>query len=246
MDKKQNKLTIVLSILVAALIIGGAIIYVVRGGSKSTVGGTQSSSTPSLADQGLSVEGLQLRGDAKAPATLLEFGDFQCVACAQYFHVVEPQIEKDLVSTGKVNEAYKVLTFIDDYAQKSGTGESWHAAQAAMCAADQGKFWEMHDVIYQAEVDEALAGKQNENSGNLTDSFFMNAAKKINLNETQFASCYNSQQHSDQIKSFMTDAVKAMGQQISTPSLYLIKNGQAQKIANPFDVASLEAMITGK
>jgi len=244
MDGKQNKLSIALSIIVAALLIGGAIFYISRSGS-----GVENNSGPptvSLADQGLALDGLAIKGDPKAKATLLEFGDFQCIACAQYFYTIEPQIEKDLVSTGKANEAFKILTFIDDYAQKSGKGESWQAAQAAMCAADQGKFWEMHDLIYQAEANEVLSKKQNENSGNLTRNFFINAAKDLKVNEAQFTSCFDSQKYTDKINSFMVDAQKAMGASVSTPTIYLIKDEVAQKVENPFDANALEALVNQK
>lgn len=244
MDEKQNKLSIALSIVVAALLIGGVIIYISRSGSNGKNNG--GSSTVSLADQGLVLDGLAIKGDPKAKMTLLEFGDFQCVACAQYFYTIEPQIEKDLVNTGKSNEAFKILTFIDDYAQKSGKGESWQAAQAAMCAADQGKFWEMHDSIYQSEVNEVLSKKQNENSGNLTRDFFINAAKDLKMNEVQFTSCFDSQKYTDKINNFMVDAQKAMGASVSTPTIYLIRDGVAQKVENPFDVNALEALVNKK
>jgi len=241
MDGKQNKLSIALSIIVAALLIGWAIFYISRSGS-----GVKNNSGPptvSLAGQGLSLDGLVIKGDPKAKATLLEFGDFQCVACAQYFYTVEPQIEKDLVTTGKANEAFKILTFIDDSVQKSGNGESWQAAKATMCAADQGKFWEMHDLIYQAEVNEILSKKQNENSGNLTRDFFVNAARNLKMDEAQFTFCFDSQKYTDKINNFMVDAQKAMGTSVSTPTIYLIKDGIAQKVENPFDVNALEALV---
>jgi protein-disulfide isomerase len=240
MNSQKNKLTIVLSILVAALAIGGAIIYISKGAGNQ--GGDQNQN---LVDQGLSVEELSLKGDPKAKATILEFGDFQCIACAQFFAAIEPQITKELLDTGKANMAFKTLTFIDQYAGKERQGESWLSAQATECAADQGKFWEMYDAIYQAEVDELLANKQNENSGNLTRDFFVKTAQNLKMGENQFTSCLDSQKHTDKIDSFMADAQKAMGNRVSTPSVYVIKDSVVQKVDNPFDFKSLEAIITG-
>lgn len=241
MDKKENKLTIVLSIVVAALVIAGAIIYAFRSGGGT---GGQSGKTD-LAAKGLLTAGLPLRGDAKAPVTIVEFGDFQCVACVQFFATVEPQLKKELIDTGKANMAFKPLTFIDQFASKDRAGESWMAAQAAECAADQGKFWEMHDAIYQAELNEVLAKKNNENSGNLTKSFFVNTAVSLKLNSSQFTSCLDSQTYTDKIDGFMADAQKAMGNQISTPTLFVIKDGVATQMKGNmgFDVNAYVSLI---
>lgn len=242
MDKKQNKLTIVLSIVVAALVIAGAIIYAIRSGGGA--GGGQAAKT-NLTAKGLLTAGLPLRGDAKAPVTIVEFGDFQCVACVQFFATVEPQLKKELIDTGKANMAFKPLTFIDQFAGKDRAGESWMAAQAAECAADQGKFWEMHDAIYQAELNEVLAKKNNENSGNLTKSFFVNTAVSLKLNSSQFTSCLDSQTHTDKIDGFMADAQKAMGDQISTPTLFVIKDGVATQMQGnaSFDINAYISLI---
>ncbi len=230
---KNNKTTIALSIIVAAIIIAGAILYVAR--PKTTAAPAASNSQPSLADKGLSIDGLPVLGDPKAPATILEFGDFQCIACVRFFAMAEPQITKDLINTGKANMVFKILDFIGP--------ESIDAAEAAECSADQGKFWEMHDAIYNAELNEVKANKNNENSGNLTKNFFVSTAKNLGMDVNQFTSCYDSQKYASKIASFYTDAGKALGGLISTPSIFVIKNGVGQKVDNPFDVTSFEKIV---
>jgi protein-disulfide isomerase len=242
MNKNQNRLTTTLSIIVSVLVIGVAIFYAVSKSGSS--GGSSGTKIPSLKDQGLSLSGLPLRGNPDASSTIIEFGDFQCVACAQFFKIADPQIKTEFIDTGKANMAFKPLTFIDQFAGKDRTGESWHAAQAVECAADQGKFWEMHDAIYSAEVSEVAAGGSNENSGNLTKDFFVNEAKNLKMDVNQFTSCYDSQTHTDKIDGFYSDAQKAMGSQISTPTIFIIKNGTAQKITSPFDINSYKAIIS--
>lgn len=91
---------------------------------------------PSLS---ISLEGKVARGDASAPITIVEYSDFQCPFCAR----VEPTLDQVLNDyPGKVNLYYKhfPLTQIHQYAQK--------AAEASECAADQGKFWEYHDILF--------------------------------------------------------------------------------------------------
>jgi protein-disulfide isomerase len=242
MNKNQNKLTISLSIIVSVLVIGVAIFYTMSKSGSS--GGGLGIKTPTLGEQGLSLSGLSLKGNPNASSTIVEFGDFQCIACAQFFAMVEPQLKTEFIDTGKANMAFKPLTFIDQFAGKERQGESWHAAQAVECAADQGKFWEMYDAIYSAEASEAAAGKNNENSGNLTRDFFTNVVKGLNIDVNQFASCYDSQAHTDKIDGFYSDAQKAMGSQISTPTVFVIKDGTVQKIASPFDINSYKAIIS--
>ena len=111
---KNNKSTIALSIVVAALVIGGAILYATKPSSPS--GSSGSSAQPqnqnSLAARGLSTEGLPVLGDSKAPATILEFGDFQCSYCAMFFSQTEPTLQKEFIDTGKANMVFKTLAFI--------------------------------------------------------------------------------------------------------------------------------------
>ena len=234
---KNNKTTIALSIIVAAIIIAGAILYVAR--PKTTVAPAASNSQPSLADKGLSIDGLPVLGDPKAPATILEFGDFQCSYCAMFFAQTEPTLQKEFIDTGKANLVFKTLAFIGQ--------ESTDAGEAAFCAADQGKFWPMHDAIYSAEVAELAKNKSNENTGNLTRSFFASEADKLGMNKTDFLSCYDSKKYESKLTSDMTDAGKAMGGRVGTPAVFIIKDGQATQVnqtqQGPFDIAEYERII---
>lgn len=84
------------------------------------------------------------KGDKNAKVTLVEFADFECPYCEQFFNETEGQIMKDYVDTGKVLFVYK--NFPDYLIHR----HSYSAAEAGECAADQGKFWEMHDAIFKA------------------------------------------------------------------------------------------------
>ncbi len=81
-------------------------------------------------------------GDANAPLTIVEYSDFQCPFC-QRFHPVMQQVMKDYA--GKVKWVYRYfpLTSLHPYAEKS--------AEAAQCASDQGRFWEMADAFFNTQ-----------------------------------------------------------------------------------------------
>ncbi|HLO17360.1 MAG TPA: thioredoxin domain-containing protein, partial [Anaerolineales bacterium] len=115
--------------------------------------------------------GLSL-GDASAPATIDVFEDFQCPACQFFTQSVEPLVIQNLVSTGKAHYVFHNYPFIDGNGASNG-GESDQAANAAMCANEQGKFWEMHATLY--------ANWNGENQGNFSDRRLQAMAESIGL-----------------------------------------------------------------
>lgn len=93
----------------------------------------------------------EIEGDPSAPVLVEEYGDYQCPACEAFFQSTDPTI-KQLVADGKIRFAFGNFAFIGP--------ESYRAASAAICAADAGKFWEFHDLVY--------SNQAAENSGFLT------------------------------------------------------------------------------
>ena len=83
-------------------------------------------------------------GDEDAPVTMIEFSDFQCPFCKQFSSETLPLLKQQYISTGKVRFVFR------DYPLKE-LGHAWStkAAEAAECAQNQGKFWEMHDKIFE-------------------------------------------------------------------------------------------------
>jgi len=81
-------------------------------------------------------------GDANAPVTITEYGDFQCPVCAALHQAWGPTLDQ-LIQQGKVKFEFVGLGYLDG----DGT-ESTRSAAAALCAADAGKFVEYYDVLY--------------------------------------------------------------------------------------------------
>jgi protein-disulfide isomerase len=86
------------------------------------------------------------RGEASAKVTLVEFSDYQCPFCASYVRVTYPAIEAAYIKTGKVR------TVFFDTPLANLHKNAFKAAQAAACAREQGKYWEMHDRLFQSQA----------------------------------------------------------------------------------------------
>lgn len=97
-----------------------------------------SSTVLAKADQG------RIRGDSSAKLWLIMVSDFQCPYCRQWHDEVFATVIRDYVATGKVRIAYLNYPL-------SGHKNAMPAAEAAMCASVQGKFWEMHDAIFRTQ-----------------------------------------------------------------------------------------------
>ena len=79
-------------------------------------------------------------GSSSAPVTIVEFGDFQCTTCGEWFHSQEPQFLESLVNTGRAKLAWRDFPYLGP--------DSIVASEAAYAAGEQGKFWEYYDLLY--------------------------------------------------------------------------------------------------
>jgi protein-disulfide isomerase len=85
-------------------------------------------------------------GRPDAPVHIMEFADFECPACANYTVVTEPDVRKRIIDSGLAQVTYYDFPL----PQHKNT---LVASEAAACANDQGKFWEMHDRLFQGQGD---------------------------------------------------------------------------------------------
>ena len=143
-------------------------------------------------------------GDPDAPIKIEEFSDFQCPYCGNFYRDTERQLVDTYVATGKVYLVYRSFgAFIG--------GESGRAAEAAYCAGDQNKFWEMHDIIF--------ANQTGENVGDYTDKRLDAFAQAIGLDMAGFDACFGSGKYADQVDQDLVDG-RAAGV-TATPSFVL-------------------------
>jgi protein-disulfide isomerase len=82
------------------------------------------------------------RGSAKSPLTIVEYTDFECPFCARYARESYPLLIREFVDAGRVRYVVRHLPLESIHPNARG------AAQAAECARQQGKFWEMHDRLF--------------------------------------------------------------------------------------------------
>ncbi len=126
-------------------------------------------------------------GDPEAPVRMDVWEDFQCSGCLSYTQNLEPQVIQAYVETGQVYYTFHNYPFID-----GGRGESHQAANAAMCAAAQGRFWDYHDMLF--------ANWLGENVGSFTNPRLIAFAERIGLDTTAFNACFEDNAYSAQIQ----------------------------------------------
>ena len=211
-----------ISVLIAAVLIAGAVVY--SGFKKTPATNTaptepdteQISVKPQIGDD-------VVLGDPNAAVTFIEFGDYQCPFCGKFYKETEPLIRKNYIETGKVKMIYKDFAFLGP--------ESIFAAQAAECAKEQGKYWSYHDVLFEEEFKDG-----QENNGNLNREFFKEIALGLKMNSDEFLKCFDSEKYAAEVENDIKEAKAAMGQQASTPTSFI--NGEMVRGAQPYDVFS--------
>ena len=90
----------------------------------------------------VSIDGAPFKGDKDAKVTVVEFTDYQCPFCSRHFRQTWPQLERDYVKTGKAK------FFLREMPLEALHPQAFKAAEAARCAGEQGKYWEMHDRLF--------------------------------------------------------------------------------------------------
>ena len=175
--------------------------------------------------------GSSILGNPSAQVTIVEFGDYQCHQCYNWFHNTKPTVFQNYVDTGKVNFVFMDLAFLGMDSPK--------AAQASYCAEDQGKYWEYHNQLYTAQESQIDNGWAN--SQRLKAFAF-----SLGLDMELFDSCLDSGKYAKRVQYNIAEA-KKLGAS-GTPTFFIIgPDGQQQKLvgAQPYSVFKqvLDSMI---
>lgn len=153
--------------------------------------------------------GYPSRGPEDAPVVVVEFSDFECPYCRQTYPVLG-QIEA--AYTGKIRFVYRQfpLTDIHPRAQK--------AAEASLCADEQGQFWEMHDLLFADPIELEIASLKVK-------------AESLGLDRQVFDSCLDSGKYADRIAAEIREGFR-LGVN-GTPTVII--NGRPLTGAQPYE-----------
>src|SRR6201993_2863356 len=139
----------------------------------------------------------RVKGDPKAPVTIVEFSDFQCPYCKQSESTLHDLLAK---YNGQVKLAYLDFPLREIHPQAQG------AAEAARCAGEQGKFWEYHDLLFADQ-------------GGLDKPGLTTKAEKLQLDQKQFDACIGNEKYKVQIQQ---DSQEGRGAGVSgTPGFFI-------------------------
>jgi protein-disulfide isomerase len=128
-----------------------------------------------------------VQGPATAPVTLVEYGDYECPYCGAAYPIVK-QLQEDLGDRLRFVFRNFPLTTVHPHAE--------HAAEAAEAAGAQGKFWEMHDYLY-------------EHQSALMDGDLLAYAAEIGLGAEQFVRDMEGQVHRDRVRADFMSGVRS-------------------------------------
>ncbi|MFH1769564.1 MAG: DsbA family protein [Parcubacteria group bacterium] len=224
-NDKSMSLSMPLAILIGAVIIAGAILFIGNEGKSSS---DPDSNEP--ADSG-EIQGIEITeddrilGDKDAPVTIVEYSDFQCIFCRVLWGDALESIKDEYVDSGEVRLVFRHFPL------------SFHeaadvSAHAVECAGDQGMFWELHDKIFEEQNKIDPNGTVSYNKDDILDW-----ALDIDLDVEELEACIDSGKYSDKIAE---DTASGASLGVSgTPGSFV--NGKAVVGAQPFEV--FEALI---
>lgn len=231
-ERNRNRILVIMLVAAGALLIGFAFIRPLLLTSQATANATQVpviSITPRAFNT--QVNGVHL-GDPNAPVKVDVFEDFRCSVCLYYSQNFEPQIIQTYVDTGKVYYTFHSFIVIDG---NDGTDASSRSANAAMCASEQGRFWDFHDTLFANQV--------SEDASLFTDVRLVAMAQNLNLDMTAFNQCYQAKKYANQIQADISEAhtLNLTG----TPSI--VVDGKLLQIQTFNEVSTaIDAALAGK
>lgn len=144
---------------------------------------------PAFQEQVISIGTSPTRGKDDAPVTLVEYSDYQCPYCARVYRDTIPLIQKEYIDTGKLR-----------YVMRENPLEAMHqdamnAAQAALCAGDQGKYWEMHNQLF-------------DNQRRLSTEDLKSYAEAIGIDTAAFNECLDGKRHVETVRRDLASGAK--------------------------------------
>ena len=174
------------------------------------------------------VDGVHL-GNPNAAVKVDVYEDFRCSSCLYYTQNLELQIITNYVETGKIYYTYHAFIVIDG---NDGNDASRRSANAALCAGEQGHFWDYHDTLYANQV--------SESASLFSDARLVSMAQNLGLDMTAFNLCYQAKKYDQNIAADITkgEALNITG----TPTIFV--NGKPVTMSNV--TSAIDNALAGK
>jgi protein-disulfide isomerase len=176
--------------------------------------GMLSGKQPPLENVIITLDGAPSKGDKDAKVTMVEFSDYQCPFCGRYVTQTLTQVMDEYVKTGKVKYVFR------DFPLEQLHPQAFKAAEAAHCSGEQGKYWEMHDRLFQNQ--KALDVKE-----------LAGHATVLELDMPKFQTCLSSGKYGTSIRKALEEGQKYGVR--GTPAFFL-------GLSDPKDSSKLKAV----
>ena len=137
----------------------------------------------------INVAGDPFKGNKNAKLTVVEFSEYQCPFCSRHIRDTYPTIDKEYIQTGKIKYVFRDLPL------ESIHKNAFKAAEAAHCAGEEGKFWEMHDKLF-------------ENQKELEPAKLTVHAQAVGVDAKKFQACLDSGKYAADVRKDMAEANK--------------------------------------
>jgi protein-disulfide isomerase len=194
-----------IAIVIGVVVIGGAFVLTSKPGAVAL----GSPIAPHVATPTGIPENGRTLGSADAKVTIDAYEDFRCTACYDFTMTTEPQLVDNYLKTGKARLVYHDFLVID--AKQPGSTESRDAANAGLCANDQGKFWALYDWLFTNQ-------SPREAPGAFTLDRLVEIGKDAGLDPTTFEPCVRNGTHLTEVQSEQTAVPSDAG---GTPAIYV-------------------------
>ena len=160
---------------------------------------------------GVNMAGDYYRGNLDAKVVVIEFSDFQCPFCQRHVEDTQPALDEEFVDSGEVMWIFKHFP-LNIHPQAPAAGA------AAECAGDQGKFWEMHDLLF-----------ADPQSWSISDPspVFADLAGQLELDVDAFNACLADPATAERVTSDMNDGAPFVQ---GTPTFIVLFNGEGRII----------------
>ncbi|WP_158853435.1 DsbA family protein [Saccharothrix deserti] len=190
-DRNRVVIGVVVVAVLALVVIGG----VVWTGSSQDGGLTAPTGVTGINAPVERQDGVVIVGQDDAKATIDVYEDFLCPACARFEKAYGPRIKRE-VEAGALRVRYHLLPMLVGLSRPEGY--SLDSANAALCAADQGKFWEYHEALFASQPREGGPGH--------TEQELVELGSDLGVTGEQFEQCVRTGRHEGVAKAELAEA----------------------------------------